>query len=164
MFDMLASCSSFILRSPPSPNLKLTATSLAACRQQPKHFLNTTSRTQPPSQQEVGMHEQTRPPHTHYHYFVLIIPRLRRLLLLRRILLIRYRRLHFHSGIADADKATIKAQIVDYMCTMPPEVQRQISEALSIISKSDFPAKWETVRVEKPPFFSSSFYFLFFTF
>jgi len=31
--------------------------------------------------------------------------------------------------------------MVNYMCTMPPNVQRMISEALSIISKHDFPAK-----------------------
>ena len=47
------------------------------------------------------------------------------------------------NAIAEADKVVIKANMVNYMCTTPPEVQRQLSEALSIISKSDFPAKWQ---------------------
>ena len=36
--------------------------------------------------------------------------------------------------------------MVTYMCSMPPAVQKQVSEALSIISVSDFPAKWPEVR------------------
>ena len=34
------------------------------------------------------------------------------------------------------------------MCNVPPAVQRQLSEALSIISKSDFPAKWTELLPE----------------
>ena len=34
------------------------------------------------------------------------------------------------------------------MCNVPPAVQRQLSEALAIISKSDFPAKWTELLPE----------------
>ncbi|CAM9833425.1 unnamed protein product, partial [Ectocarpus sp. 12 AP-2014] len=44
--------------------------------------------------------------------------------------------------LAEADKDTIKANIVPLMCRAPPEVQRQFAEALTIISKVDFPARW----------------------
>ncbi|KAG5184186.1 Cse1-domain-containing protein [Tribonema minus] len=40
------------------------------------------------------------------------------------------------------DKAAIKANMVHMMCIVPPEVQRQFSEALTIISKHDFPHDW----------------------
>eukprot|EP00903_Cladosiphon_okamuranus_P009495 g9047.t1 len=44
--------------------------------------------------------------------------------------------------LAESDKDTIKANIVPLMCRAPPEVQRQFAEALTIISKVDFPARW----------------------
>lgn len=47
--------------------------------------------------------------------------------------------------IADADKKVVKGRMVEYMCNMPPAVQRQMSEALSIISKHDFPDQWQEV-------------------
>jgi hypothetical protein len=47
--------------------------------------------------------------------------------------------------ISDADKAVVKSRMVEYMCNMPPSVQRQMSEALSIISKHDFPERWTEV-------------------
>jgi len=47
--------------------------------------------------------------------------------------------------ISSNDRQTIKNSIVDLMVTVPPAVQRQLSEALSIISESDFPSKWENL-------------------
>eukprot|EP00904_Undaria_pinnatifida_P010098 jgi/Undpi1/6218/HiC_scaffold_20.g08702.m1 len=44
--------------------------------------------------------------------------------------------------IAETDKEAIKANLVRLMCRSPPEVQRQFAEALTIISKVDFPARW----------------------
>lgn len=40
------------------------------------------------------------------------------------------------------DKDSIKEYIIDLMCSTPREVQIQLAEAISIISKHDFPAKW----------------------
>lgn len=37
----------------------------------------------------------------------------------------------------------IKAHITDLMLSAPPRVRAQLSEALSIISSHDFPAKWQ---------------------
>ena len=44
--------------------------------------------------------------------------------------------------ISDAEKETIKAHIIDLMLSSPPRVRAQLSEALTIISHHDFPAKW----------------------
>ncbi|CAM9356549.1 unnamed protein product [Phaeothamnion confervicola] len=46
------------------------------------------------------------------------------------------------NSMSEQDKAYIKGTIVHIMCVAPPEVQRQFSEALAIISKHDFPKKW----------------------
>lgn len=42
----------------------------------------------------------------------------------------------------DEERAKIKEHIVELMLRAPPKIQAQISEALSIISSHDFPAKW----------------------
>jgi exportin-2 (importin alpha re-exporter) len=44
--------------------------------------------------------------------------------------------------LPDSSKESIKGSMVHMMCVSPPEVQRQFSEALVIISQHDFPAKW----------------------
>jgi exportin-2 (importin alpha re-exporter) len=44
--------------------------------------------------------------------------------------------------IAQADRDLIKNNIVDLMCGTPGRVQAQISEALMVISKCDFPHNW----------------------
>lgn len=43
------------------------------------------------------------------------------------------------SALSTSDKDAIKGNMVHMMCIVPPEVQRQFSEALSIISQHDFP-------------------------
>lgn len=47
------------------------------------------------------------------------------------------------SAIPDSDRDTIKVNLVDLMCSSPKAVQKQLGEAVSIIAKQDFPAKWE---------------------
>jgi len=44
--------------------------------------------------------------------------------------------------IKEAERATIRAHIVDLMCSVPEVLRRQISEAVAHISKLDFPDKW----------------------
>jgi exportin-2 (importin alpha re-exporter) len=48
-------------------------------------------------------------------------------------------------AISDAERDQIKNALVDLMVAVPPAVQRQLSEALSIISQSDFPHKWQNL-------------------
>jgi Importin-beta N-terminal domain len=45
-------------------------------------------------------------------------------------------------ALSTSDKDAIKGNMVHMMCIVPPEVQRQFSEALAIISKHDFPKAW----------------------
>jgi exportin-2 (importin alpha re-exporter) len=47
--------------------------------------------------------------------------------------------------IPELDRENIKAYVIDLMCTAPKDVQFQLSEAISIISKHDFPSKWLTL-------------------
>lgn len=44
--------------------------------------------------------------------------------------------------ICEPDRNTIKDQIVGLMLSMPENLQRQLSDAISIIGREDFPAKW----------------------
>ncbi len=50
--------------------------------------------------------------------------------------------------LPDVSKDNIKKHMVHMMCITPPEVQRQLSEAVAIMSKYDFPAKWPTLIPE----------------
>ncbi|KAL3910033.1 MAG: hypothetical protein SGILL_007850, partial [Bacillariaceae sp.] len=47
--------------------------------------------------------------------------------------------------ISDSDRNTIKQHLVELMCTVPPKVQKQISAAISIIAKLDFPENWDSL-------------------
>ncbi|KAG5890853.1 hypothetical protein JTB14_016286 [Gonioctena quinquepunctata] len=54
--------------------------------------------------------------------------------------------------IHESDRAAIKNLIVTLMLTSPESIQKQLSDAISIIGKSDFPMKWPdliTQMVEK---------------
>ena len=44
--------------------------------------------------------------------------------------------------IAAEDRESIKSAIVDLMLKSPPSVQKQLSTAIAIIGKEDFPSKW----------------------
>lgn len=45
--------------------------------------------------------------------------------------------------IVVSDRDTIKTHLIDLMCTAPQDIQRQLAEAVTIISKHDFPSQWE---------------------
>jgi exportin-2 (importin alpha re-exporter) len=45
--------------------------------------------------------------------------------------------------ICDNDRLQIKASIIELMLTNPEQIQRQLSDAISIISREDFPDKWQ---------------------
>ena len=45
--------------------------------------------------------------------------------------------------ISQQDRNTIKTNLVELMCTVPPQIKAQISEAISIIAEVDYPDKWD---------------------
>jgi exportin-2 (importin alpha re-exporter) len=45
--------------------------------------------------------------------------------------------------ITPQDRLSIKSSITELMLTSPEQIQRQLSDAISIISKEDFPEKWQ---------------------
>lgn len=47
--------------------------------------------------------------------------------------------------IVPNDREQIKTVLVTLMLSVPGRIQSQISEALSIISSTDFPNKWQTL-------------------
>jgi hypothetical protein len=47
--------------------------------------------------------------------------------------------------ISPADRSAIKDRLVDLMCAVPDSAQRQLSDALTIISHSDFPDEWPSL-------------------
>jgi exportin-2 (importin alpha re-exporter) len=57
--------------------------------------------------------------------------------------------------ITDTDRGLIKSHLVQFMCTMPPQIQAQCSEAISIIAAVDFPSRWENLLPELVGQFSS---------
>ncbi len=50
--------------------------------------------------------------------------------------------------ISQSDRQNIKSSIVELMLTSPEQIQRQLSDAISIISKEDFPEKWENLLTD----------------
>eukprot|EP01041_Mallomonas_annulata_P009929 gene9929-20647_t len=49
------------------------------------------------------------------------------------------------NAIPDGDREAIKLHLINLMCSTPVDVQKQLAEAVSIIAKHDFPAKWDTL-------------------
>lgn len=47
--------------------------------------------------------------------------------------------------ISQPDRDTIKSNLVELMCTVPPIIQAQISESISLIAEVDFPDKWQNL-------------------
>jgi len=43
------------------------------------------------------------------------------------------------------DRLAIKQQIVNLMLKSPENIQRQLSDAISVIGREDFPSKWPTL-------------------
>uniref|UniRef100_A0A7S1XYB3 Importin N-terminal domain-containing protein n=1 Tax=Phaeomonas parva TaxID=124430 RepID=A0A7S1XYB3_9STRA len=52
------------------------------------------------------------------------------------------------NALNEADKARVRENVVGMVVASPYEIQRQLTEALSIIAKTDFPAKWESLLPE----------------
>jgi exportin-2 (importin alpha re-exporter) len=49
------------------------------------------------------------------------------------------------SAIHANDRENIKTAVVDLLCCTPPDVQKQLAEAVSIISNFDFPDNWKNL-------------------
>ncbi|KAL3924145.1 MAG: hypothetical protein SGILL_001225 [Bacillariaceae sp.] len=47
--------------------------------------------------------------------------------------------------ISVEDRQLIKENLVELMCKVPPQIQAQVSETISIIAKTDFPGQWGTL-------------------
>mmetsp|Transcript_36288 Transcript_36288/g.87897 ORF Transcript_36288/g.87897 Transcript_36288/m.87897 type:complete len:977 (+) Transcript_36288:29-2959(+) len=50
--------------------------------------------------------------------------------------------------ISGEDRITVKKHLVELMCTVPPQIQAQVSESISLIAGVDFPKKWEYLLPE----------------
>uniref|UniRef100_A0A7M4FWH4 Exportin-2 n=1 Tax=Crocodylus porosus TaxID=8502 RepID=A0A7M4FWH4_CROPO len=50
--------------------------------------------------------------------------------------------------ICEADRIAIKANIVPLMLSSPEQIQKQLSDAISIIGREDFPQKWPDLLTE----------------
>ena len=46
------------------------------------------------------------------------------------------------------DRNTVKSHLVELMCTVPPQIQAQISESISLIAEVDFPKNWQNLLPE----------------
>jgi exportin-2 (importin alpha re-exporter) len=44
--------------------------------------------------------------------------------------------------ISPQDRETVKNHLVELMCTVPPQIQAQISETISLVAEVDYPEKW----------------------
>ena len=47
--------------------------------------------------------------------------------------------------ISDQDRTVIKENLVQLMCEVPPRIQAQCTEAISLIAALDFPSKWNSL-------------------
>jgi exportin-2 (importin alpha re-exporter) len=54
------------------------------------------------------------------------------------------------------DRVTIKNHLVQLMCTVPPQIQSQLSESISLIAAIDYPHDWENLLPELVQQFQSS--------
>uniref|UniRef100_A0A3Q2XII4 Exportin-2 n=1 Tax=Hippocampus comes TaxID=109280 RepID=A0A3Q2XII4_HIPCM len=50
--------------------------------------------------------------------------------------------------ISEQDRTTVKANIVNLMLSSPEQIQKQLSDAISIIGREDFPQKWPDLLTE----------------
>ncbi|CAJ0923093.1 unnamed protein product [Ranitomeya imitator] len=50
--------------------------------------------------------------------------------------------------ICETDRVAIKANIVNLMLSSPEQIQKQLSDAISIIGREDFPQKWPDLLTE----------------
>ncbi|CAH1253654.1 CSE1L [Branchiostoma lanceolatum] len=57
--------------------------------------------------------------------------------------------------VSEPDRETVKREIVGLMLRMPEQIQRQLSDAITIIGREDFPAKWPGLVAEMVKKFQS---------
>lgn len=57
--------------------------------------------------------------------------------------------------ISATDRELIKSNLVELMCTVPPQIKSQCSEAISLIADVDFPSKWTNLLPELVQKFNS---------
>lgn len=50
--------------------------------------------------------------------------------------------------VLPADRTTLKAHLVQLMCTTPARIQAQLSESISLIAAKDYPQQWENLLPE----------------
>lgn len=53
------------------------------------------------------------------------------------------------------DREAVKRVIIDLMLVSPEAIQKQLSDAVSIIGKSDFPDKWQNLITDMVAKFAS---------
>lgn len=54
------------------------------------------------------------------------------------------------------DRTTIKSHLVQLMCTVPPQIQSQLSESISLIAAVDYPQQWQNLLPDLVQQFSST--------
>jgi exportin-2 (importin alpha re-exporter) len=47
--------------------------------------------------------------------------------------------------VSAQDRTTIKMHLVELMCTVPPRIQSQVSESISLIAEVDYPQNWSNL-------------------
>jgi exportin-2 (importin alpha re-exporter) len=57
--------------------------------------------------------------------------------------------------ISPEDRVTVKSHLVELMCTVPAQIQAQVSETISLIAAVDFPEKWQNLIPELVQKFNS---------
>lgn len=63
--------------------------------------------------------------------------------------------------IHQSDRDRIKSLIVELMLTSPESIQKQLSDAISIIGKTDFPLKWPELITQMVDKFSTGICIIF---
>ena len=59
------------------------------------------------------------------------------------------------SHVSEKDRAAVRQLIVELMLRSPEQVQRQLSDAISVIGRCDFPARWPNLIGDLTSRFSS---------
>jgi exportin-2 (importin alpha re-exporter) len=50
-----------------------------------------------------------------------------------------------YARIIDSDREGVRTYLIDLLCSAPVDIQKQLSEAVAIIAKSDFPDNWQNL-------------------
>lgn len=61
-----------------------------------------------------------------------------------------------NQDISEHDRVEIKSQIIDLMLRLPENLQKQVSDGISIIGKHDFPSKWTELFPKMSSTFTSN--------